>query len=111
MMPTTSVRRQISLFDRSCGLLDRICFQRWRGKAVEAKVGLGLAQVLGMHLLGGGLVEDGDHAVAVPRHDGTPSTCGNSYTPRGHNLALNEITQRFRSPSGEGSRLRLAFVS
>jgi hypothetical protein len=26
-IPTTSVRRRISLFRRSCGLFDQICFQ------------------------------------------------------------------------------------
>lgn len=35
-MPTTSVRRQISLFSRSCGLFDQICRQISRGKAVNA---------------------------------------------------------------------------
>ncbi|EST35488.1 hypothetical protein M878_05355 [Streptomyces roseochromogenus subsp. oscitans DS 12.976] len=35
-MPTTSVRRRISLFSRSCGLFDQICRQISRGKAVKA---------------------------------------------------------------------------
>jgi len=35
-MPTTSVRRRISLFSRSCGLFDQICRQSSRGKPVNA---------------------------------------------------------------------------
>jgi hypothetical protein len=35
-MPTTSVRRRISLFSRSSGLFDRICRQWAIGKAVKA---------------------------------------------------------------------------
>ena len=34
--PTTSVRRRISLFRRSCGLFGQICRQTSRGKAVNA---------------------------------------------------------------------------
>jgi len=35
-IPTTSVRRRISWLSRSCGLLDQICRQISRGKAVKA---------------------------------------------------------------------------
>src|SRR3990172_1103676 len=37
-MPTTSVRRLISLFSRSSGLLDQICRQFATGKAVKARM-------------------------------------------------------------------------
>jgi hypothetical protein len=37
-MPTTSVRRLISLFSRSSGLLDQICRQWATGKAVKARM-------------------------------------------------------------------------
>ena len=37
-MPTTSVRRRISLFSRSWGLLDQIWRQISRGKAVNARM-------------------------------------------------------------------------
>jgi hypothetical protein len=37
-MPTTSVRRRTSLFSRSWGLLDQICRQTSRGKAVNARM-------------------------------------------------------------------------
>ncbi len=36
--PDTSVRRRISLFSRSCGLLLQICRQTSRGKAVNARM-------------------------------------------------------------------------
>ena len=37
-MPTTSVRRLISLFSRSSGLFDQICRQCATGKAVKARM-------------------------------------------------------------------------
>ena len=75
-IPTTSVRRRISLFSRSCGLFDQIWRQISRGNAVNASrssrassrcvggVGeLGLDRVhdpgvLGVDRVGVGLVED-----------------------------------------------------
>ena len=36
-MPTTSVRRRISLLRRSCGLLDQIFFQWASGKLEKAR--------------------------------------------------------------------------
>ena len=44
-MPTTSVRRRISLLRRSCGLLDQIFFQWASGEVGEGQgVGSGLVQ-------------------------------------------------------------------
>ena len=44
-MPTTSVRRRISLLRRSCGLLDQIFFQWASGKLEKGQdVGSGLVQ-------------------------------------------------------------------
>jgi hypothetical protein len=40
-MPTTSVRRRISLFSRSCGLLDQVCRQASRAKAAKAGMSSG----------------------------------------------------------------------
>ena len=38
-MPTTSVRRRISRFSRSVGLLDQMCFQISFGNTVNARIG------------------------------------------------------------------------
>jgi len=44
-MPTTSVRRRISLFNRSWGLLDQICRHASREKAVNASSVAGIGQM------------------------------------------------------------------
>ena len=79
-MPTTSVRRRISLLRRSCGLLDQIFFQWGTGKLEKARISgpasssreadlrepvlelIGHPVELGVYLIGGGLLVDGaDH--------------------------------------------------
>ena len=86
-MPTTSVRRRISLFSRSWGLLVQICRQTSRGKAVKARMSsrawsrcgrgreLGLERgddlaVLGPDRGGVGLLEDGADQRGYPRLGG-----------------------------------------
>ena len=79
-MPTTSVRRRISLLRRSCGLLDQSFFQWASGKLEKARTSgpasssreatsrepivelRGHPVELGVYLIGGGLLVDGaDH--------------------------------------------------
>jgi succinyl-CoA synthetase alpha subunit len=69
-MPTTSVRRRISLLSRSCGLFDQICRQISRGKGGE-----GQQVVLGGVQVGCGLGELGLQSVQDVPHLGLDCIC------------------------------------
>jgi hypothetical protein len=65
-VPTTSVRRRISLLSRSCGFVDQIWRQCSFGKPAKASLGAGLVEVRG----GGGeaLGELADHPPVLEAH-------------------------------------------
>ena len=66
-IPTTSVRRLISLLRRSCGLFDQTCLQWIAGKGSEGQdVGSRVGQQLGG--LGEALIKHAHHARALRVH-------------------------------------------